>query len=135
MVDEFSTSKITENATTEASISEASASTSTTPAPAVCGTNYARNTPSVFSRRKEHTEKMDLNDRFKSHADIAFRLTIGPIPMQEFLGDARLCPPSPQQDMPDVLDDTFKDLVDTPDEDDMQRVIVSCPCFMTKHTP
>ena len=97
-------------------------------------TNYARNTPSFSSRRKEHMEKMDLNDRFESHADMAFRSTIGPIPMQEFFEDVRLCPPSPQQHMPDVSDDTFKDLVDTPEEDDMQRVIVSCPCFMMKHT-
>ena len=79
-------------------------------------------------------EKMDVYDRFESHADMAYRSTIGPIPMQEFFADARLCPPSPQQHMPDVSDDTFKDLADTPEEDDMQRVIVSCPCFMTKHT-
>ena len=129
MVVELSTSKITENATTEASTS-----TSTTPAPEVYETRYSRNTPSVFSRRKEHMEKMDVYDRFESHADMAYRSTIGPIPMQEFFEDARLCPPSPHQHMPDVSDDTFKDLVETPEEDDMQRVIVSCPCFMMKHT-
>ena len=80
-------------------------------------------------------ELLDVLGRFEKHADTALKSTIGPIPMEEFFRDAKLCPPSPDQHMPNVLDDAFKDLIDTPEEDDMQHVIVSYPCFMIKHSP
>ena len=73
----------------------------------------------------EQMETMDVDTDYESHADKAHRSTIGPIPMEEFFKDACLCPPAPEQRMPDIPEDMFHELSDEPGVDDIQRVVVS----------
>ena len=109
----------------QASTSGASASTSTKSTPEVFLTNYARNTPFVTTKSMEQMEALDVDTDYESHAAKAIRSTIGPIPMEEFFKDACLCPPAPEQHMPDIPEDIFHELSDEAGEDEIQRVVVS----------
>ena len=121
----FPPSPISQNASAQASISGASASTSTMSTPEVYLTNYARNTPFAAAELVEKIEALDVDTDYESHAAKAIRSTIGPIPMEEFFKDACLCPPAPVQRMPDILEDIFHELSDEPGVDEIQRVVVS----------
>ena len=100
--------------------------------PEVSLTNYARNTPFVTAKSMEQMEAMDVDTNYESHAAKAIRSTIGPIPMEEFFKDACLCPPAPEQRMPDIPVDMFHELNDEPGVDDIQRVVVSRFRFPSK---
>ena len=132
MAVEFVPSTVTQDTTGQASTSGASTSTSTMSTPEVYLTNYARNTPFVTAKSMEQMEAMDVDTNYESHAAKAIRSTIGPIPMEEFFKDACLCPPAPEQRMPDIPEDIFNELGDEPGEDDILRVVVSRFRFPSK---
>ena len=125
MAVEFGPSTSTQNTPAEASTSGASASSSTKPVPAARATNYARDTPSFSAKTMKQMAALDDKTDYKSHALKALRTTIGPIPMDVFFRDAKLCPPSPVQCMPDVPDDVLNGLEDNLEDGEVQRVVVS----------
>ena len=125
MAVEFGPSTSTQNSPAQASTSGASASSSTKLAPKVRATNYACNTPAFSAKTMKQMAALDDKTDYKSHALKALRTTIGPMPMDVFFRDAKLCPPSPVRCMPDVSDDVLHELGDNLEDDEIQRVVVS----------